>query len=140
MQLPTEIAPALGATGPIAGVVVIEAEQVELLDAHALFADEAFPPPRERLCWLQADGSGWMETFLRPMLEASGYRCVTQPPPGVAADVALVMDDANVAPEGALNVVRLRRDIATAGHSGSIYRYDRSALLDALAIAVGGAR
>ncbi len=29
----------------------------------------------------------WMETFLRPMLDAAGYRCVTQPPADVPVDV-----------------------------------------------------
>ncbi len=137
VQLPTEIAPARGA-GPIAGVVIIDDEQVELLDAHALFAAEERPRTADRLCWLQADGSGWMETFLRPMLEASGYRCVTQPPRDGPADVALIMDGTNVAPEAARNVVRLRRERAETGDTASIYRYDRPALLEALAHAVGG--
>ena len=137
VQLPAEIAPPRG-SGPIAGVVMIDGEQVELLDAHALFASEAGPAPRDRLCWLQADGSGWMETFLRPMLEASGYRCVTQPPHDAPADVALTMDDAAIAPAMARNVVRLRRDLVDPARGSSIYRYDRAALLDALARAMGG--
>jgi two-component system chemotaxis sensor kinase CheA len=140
VHLPTDVAPARG-TGPIAGVVIIAGEQVELLDAHALFAGEARPVSQDRLCWLHADGSGWMETFLRPMLEASGYRCVTQPPRDAPADVALVMNDTAVAADAARNVVRLRRDLvapdAGPGTSASIYRYDRSALLDAMARAVG---
>ncbi|MCU6453878.1 chemotaxis protein CheW [Sphingomonas sp. A2-49] len=140
VHLPTEIAPARGA-GPIAGVVVIAGEQVELLDAHSLFAGEERPAAGMRSCWLHADASGWMETFLRPMLEASGYRCVTRPPQGAPVDVALVMDDAAVAPDAARTVVRLRReraDPAAAGDPASVYRYDRPALLDALAHAVGG--
>ncbi|GAA0671671.1 two-component system chemotaxis sensor kinase CheA [Sphingomonas insulae] len=136
VQLPAEVAPPRG-PGPIAGVVMIDGEQVELLDAHALFAGEARPGSQERLCWLQADGSGWMETFLRPMLEASGYRCVTQPPRDAPADVALTMDDAVIAPAAARNVVRLRRDIVAPPGGSSIYRYDRAGLLDALARAVG---
>ena len=137
VQLPSEIAPARGA-GPIAGVVSIGGDQVELLDAHALFAGEERPVAAERLCWLQADGSGWMETFLRPMLEASGYRCVSQPPQGAPADVALVMDDAKVATDAARNVVRLRRERTAGSDAASVYRYDRPALLEALALAVGG--
>ena len=137
VQLPTEIAPARGG-GPIAGVVIIAGEQVELLDAHALFAAGMGMVARDRLCWLQTDGSGWMETFLRPMLEASGYRCVTQPPRDAPADVALTMDDTVVAPDAARNVVRLRRDLVDPAGGTSIYRYDRAALLDALALAVGG--
>ncbi len=134
--LPTEVAPPRGA-GPIAGVVIIAGEQVELLDAHALFAGERRADDGERLCWLQTDGTGWMETFLRPMLEASGYRCVSRPPADKQADVALVMDDVAVAPDSARTVVRLRRERSATGGDPSIYRYDRPALLDALASAVG---
>ncbi|MEH3159733.1 MAG: chemotaxis protein CheW [Sphingomonas taxi] len=134
VNLPAEIAPARSA-GPVAGVALIAGEQVELLDAHALFAAAAAGPARERLCWLQGDGSGWMETFLRPMLDAAGYRCVLQAPRDGPADVALVMDDAPVAAEAARNVVRLRRE--PGGEGTGIYRYDRPALLDALARVVG---
>ena len=133
VHLPDQIAPVFGC-GPVAGVAIIGGEQVELLDAHALFAGEALRPAEPRLCLLQGDGSGWMETFLRPMLDAAGYRCVTQPPADVPVDVALVMDDRPVAPAVARNVVRLRRD---PGVGEGIYRYDRSALFDALARAVG---
>jgi len=137
VELPGTIAPARG-VGPVAGVVIIDGEQVELLDAHALFAGEMRPAAGDRLCWLQPDAGGWMETFLRPMLEALGYRCVMQPPPDGPADVALVMHDAAVAPDAARNVVRLRQERYDAGDPASIYRYDRPALLDALALAVGG--
>ncbi|USU09555.1 chemotaxis protein CheW [Sphingomonadaceae bacterium OTU29MARTA1] len=135
VQLPAEIAPAR-VSGPIAGVVIIDNEQVELLDAHALFAGEAGQASRERVCLLQTDSGGWMETFLRPMLEASGYRCVTQMPASAPADIALVMDDARVADDITCKVVRLRSAIT--GDVASIYRYDRPALLDALAQATGG--
>ncbi|WP_037530092.1 chemotaxis protein CheA [Sphingomonas sp. RIT328] len=135
VQLPGEVAPARG-VGPVAGVVIIDGEQVELLDAHALFAG-ALQPAGDRLCWLQRDAGGWMETFLRPMLESMGYRCVMQPPPDGPADVALVMDGATIAPAAARNVVRLRQERPSDGDPASIYRYDRPALLDALAHAVG---
>ena len=134
VQLPDQIAPVVGA-GPIAGVAIIGDEQVELLDAHALFAGETLRPAAPRLCWLQGDGSGWMETFLRPLLDAAGYRCVTQAPVDTAPDVVLVMDDAVAAPVAARNVVRLRRE--PGGGGDSVYRYDRVALFDALARAVG---
>ena len=137
VQLPAEIAPARG-SGPIAGVVIIDGEQVELLDAHALFSAEWQPQARDRLCWLHVDGSGWMETFLRPMLEASGYRCVTQPPRDAPADVVLTMDADAITPGIARHVVRLRRDPVDPAGGASIYRYDRAALLEALACAVGG--
>jgi two-component system chemotaxis sensor kinase CheA len=134
--LPAEIAPARGA-GPIAGVVIVGDEQVEVVDAHALFAAEERPAEDQPLCWLQGDGSGWMETFLKPTLEAAGYRCVTQRPVGETASVALAMDDADPAASDA-PLVRLRRELAAEPDDTSIYRYDRPALIAALADVAGG--
>ncbi len=140
VTLPAEIAPAIGA-GPIAGVAIIGGEQVELIDAHALFAGEQAPRDAQPTCLLQCDGSGWMEAFLKPTLEASGYRCVTTLAPGEVAAIALAMDDATLAGgTAATPVVRLRRERsgAAATPDGSIYRYDRPALIAALAASLGG--
>ena len=132
VELPAEMAPARSA-GPIAGVVMIAGEQVELVDPHALFAGEPVQRASRPLCLLQGDSSGWMETFLKPALEASGYRCVTHLAPGEAPAVALAMDDGPVEPVAA-PVVTLRRNRQGAGAADlSIYRYDRPALIEELA-------
>ncbi|TCP98031.1 two-component system chemotaxis sensor kinase CheA [Sphingomonas sp. PP-F2F-A104-K0414] len=132
VALPAEMAPARG-TGPIAGVVSIAGEQIELVDPHALFAGQPVTLASLPVCLLQVDGSGWMETFLKPALEASGYRCVTALAAGETAAVALAMEDAPVRDTMA-PVVTLRRT-RTADHDddASIYRYDRPALIAALA-------
>ncbi len=132
VALPAEMAPARG-TGPIAGVVSIAGEQIELVDPHALFAGQPVTLASLPVCLLQVDGSGWMETFLKPALEASGYRCVTALAAGETAAVALAMEDAPVRDTMA-PVVTLRRT-RTADHDNdaSIYRYDRPALIAALA-------
>ncbi len=132
VALPAEMAPARG-TGPIAGVVSIAGEQIELVDPHALFAGQPVTLASLPVCLLQVDGSGWMETFLKPALEASGYRCVTALAAGETAAVALAMEDAPVGDTMA-PVVTLRRT-RTADHDddASIYRYDRPALIAALA-------
>ncbi len=132
VALPAEMAPARG-TGPIAGVVSIAGEQIELVDPHALFAGQPVTLASLPVCLLQVDGSGWMETFLKPALEASGYRCVTALAAGETAAVALAMEDAPVRDTMA-PVVTLRRT-PTADHDddSSIYRYDRPALIAALA-------
>ncbi|KQN02736.1 MULTISPECIES: chemotaxis protein CheA [Sphingomonas] len=132
VELPFEIAPARG-SGPIAGVVLIAGEQVELIDPHALFSGQPVMIASPPVCLLQVDGSGWMETFLKPALEASGYRCVTSLARGETAAVALAMEDAppreTIAP-----VVTLRRARSADGDDdASIYRYDRPALIAALA-------
>ena len=138
VTLPADLAPAAVA-GPIAGVVMIDGAQVELVDVHALFADSAgATASRTRpLCHLHGDAAGWMEAFLKPALEGAGYRCITRLAPGDAPAVTLAMAGDTV---DATAVVRLRRD-RTGGEHGddSIYRYDREALVAAVASRVAGA-
>ncbi|MBC3942922.1 chemotaxis protein CheA [Sphingomonas albertensis] len=132
VALPAEKAPARG-TGPIAGVVSISGEQIELVDPHALFAGQPVMLASLPVCLLQVDGSGWMETFLKPALEASGYRCVTTLAAGETAAVALAMEDTPLG-ETLAPVVTLRRTRTAEGEDdASIYRYDRPALIAALA-------
>lgn len=132
VALPTDMAPARG-TGAIAGVVMIAGEQIELVDPHALFAGQPVTLGSLPVCLLQVDGSGWMETFLKPALEASGYRCVTALAAGETAAVALAMEDSPVR-ETLAPVVTLRRTpTAERDDDPSIYRYDRPALIAALA-------
>jgi two-component system chemotaxis sensor kinase CheA len=132
VELPAEIAPARG-TGPIAGVVLVAGEQIELVDPHALFAGEPMTIASPPVCLLQVDGSGWMETFLKPALEASGYRCVTALMAGETAAVALAMEDSPVG-DTLAPVVTLRRSRAAGGDDdASVYRYDRPALIAAIA-------
>ena len=142
VTLPADVAPphragsaGAGSTGggPIAGVVLIGGEQVELIDPHALFAGEPVRSAAPPVCLLQVDGSGWMETFLKPALEASGYRCVTALADGETAAIALAMEDAP-GRETAAPLVKLRRFPTVSGDDdGSIYRYDRPALIAAIA-------
>jgi two-component system chemotaxis sensor kinase CheA len=117
----------------IAGVAMVNGDQVEVVDGHALFAGEMAPPARRPLCLLHRDGSGWMDTFLRPVLEASGYRCASALAPGEVAAVTLAMDDdPPPALTGSDPVVLLRRQPGLPGEAG-IYRYDRAALIAAVA-------
>ncbi len=132
VTLPKAMAPARDA-GPIAGVVMIAGEQVELVDPHALFAGEPVVHATQPVCLLQVDGSGWMETFLKPALEASGYRCVTKLGADEQAVITLAMDDA-AEPVSLAPVVTLRRNRTGQGaDDASIYRYDRPALIEAMA-------
>ena len=140
VELPEAIAPAREA-GPIAGVVAIDGEQIEVIDLHWLFANHAgasgdIDAP---LCLLEGAESAWMATFLKPVLEAAGYRVATALRPGQAARAVVRMDDDAVSATGsAAPVVRLRRDAE--GADDSIFRYDRPALLAALSRSAGGRR
>ena len=128
-----DLAPA--GNGVIASVAMVGGEQVELVDAHALFAGGGTVASRRPLCLLHCDGSGWMEAFLKPALEGIGYRCATTAAPGERAAVTLVMADSPATDQTDGNVVRLRREVA--GSTESIYRYDRAALIAAVAGRVG---
>jgi two-component system chemotaxis sensor kinase CheA len=132
VELPPEMAPANGG-GPIAGVVIIGGEQVELIDPHALFAGEPVRRASRPVCLLQSDSSGWMETFLKPALEASGYRCVTRLAAGETPAVALAMEDGPVEAVAAPIVTLRRNREGTGAQDHSIYRYDRPALIEELA-------
>lgn len=130
--LPEEIAPAR-TPGLVAGVVLLDDEQVELLDAYWVFGEYAGDEgeAEQPLCLLSGD-DGWMVSFVKPLLEGAGYRVATSLAPGETASVILSGEEG--APEGA---VRLRRRKAAVKGDDSIYRYDREALLSALKAKVG---
>ena len=134
VALPPEIVPARG-EGWVQGVAMIDGMPVEVIDPLALFADEPVAGSQRPLCLLHCDGSGWMDVFLKPALETAGYRCASAVAPGELPAVALVMEGTEL-PSSAAPVVRLRRD--RIGAEG-IYRYDRAALIAAVADRIGAA-
>ncbi len=121
--------------GPIAGVVEIDGEQVEMLDLHWLFSTYAEPATglSSPICLLAGTQVGWMTRFLRPVLEGAGYRVVTEVTGPMKPDVALAMDDDVVSAVGGAPVVRLRAQPDRGDAVDSVYRYDRDAVLGALA-------
>ncbi|WP_375402813.1 chemotaxis protein CheA [uncultured Sphingomonas sp.] len=132
VRLPAILAPA--AVGRYLGVAVLDGEQVEVVDPLTLFAEAGTVPSTGPLCLLDADRGGWMGTFLRPTLEAAGYRCVTRLAPGERAAVALAFDDADHGEgRGDTPVVRLTADRAAADGARAVHRYDRDGLLSVMA-------
>ncbi len=121
-------------SGPVAGVISVEGEQVEILDIHWLFAScsdgRASATVEQPSCLFAGSDLDWMNIFLRPVLEAAGYRVVASLTPGEQPIAVLTMADEPVPPLVAAPVLRLRRGVS--GGSESIYRYDRAALLEAL--------
>ena len=138
--LPEDLVPARE-PGPIAGVALIDGEQVELLDILWVFDEHADRDAEEvaPLCLIAGDKDGWMASFVRPLLETAGYRIVTQLPPGETPAVVLSADEAPAELAAKAPVVRLRSRRAAAGAGDdSIYRYDRAGLLSALEARVAG--
>lgn len=121
-------------TGEVRGVVLIGGEQAELLDLHWLFARQG----RRRsvaakpVCVIPA-GDPFMDSILRPLVESAGYEVLASGAPGSeAASIVIASDQAgDVAPSLGARLVRIRAEAE--GRSDSIHRYDREALLAALA-------
>lgn len=125
VPLPEEIVPV--DAGLIAGIGMIDGEPVELVDPLRLFEQLPVTMERDRpLCLLHGRSSAWMEAFLKPTIEAAGYKVVRTLPGGATAAVTLAMDEEAQSAPG--NV------IALGGTPGSpLYRYDRAAIVAALA-------
>jgi two-component system chemotaxis sensor kinase CheA len=74
-----------------------------------------------------------MDSILRPLVESAGYKVVASGAPGSeSASVVIASAEAgeSAAPEGA-RLVRVRA--SAEGEGDSVHRYDREALLAALA-------
>lgn len=125
--------------GEIAGTVLIDGKPADLIDPHRLFGRLGNVTVRDRtpLCRIPADDA-WMQNFLRPMVEANGYRVVDESE-DAEADLAFVSEALPAAPPRAGRVIRLRsrRDDGP-GQPDSIYRYDRDGLMRALRAANTG--
>ncbi len=137
VQLPAGLAPA--AIGRYLGVAMIGDEQVEIVDPLTLFAEADTVATAGPICLLDPDQGGWMGTFLKPTLEAAGYRCLVRLAPGERAAVALTFDDGGEEAGGA-PVVRLTADRAGADGIRAVHRYDRAGLLAAIAARVAPTR
>jgi two-component system, chemotaxis family, sensor kinase CheA len=114
--------------------VLHDGEQVELLDPYWLFANHLDDAPGEGgpLCLIDA-GDPWLGTFVRPLLERAGYRVATSAAPGEHA-VAVLTTEPSTPSTAPAPVITLSSRAAAAG---AIYRYDRAAILAAVAAHAG---
>jgi two-component system chemotaxis sensor kinase CheA len=134
VPLPAGLMPATG-PGEVRGVLLVGEAQAELLDLHWLFARHSGRPSAgvaKPVCAIPA-GDPFMDAILRPLIESAGYTVVASGAPGSEA-AAIVIAGAEAgetpAPEGA-RIVRIRA--AAEGGDDSVHRYDREAILAALA-------
>ena len=116
------------AAGEVRGVVLVGGEQVELLDLHWLFGRHAAPTAagRRPVCLLPP-GDPFMDTILRPLVEAAGYEVRRE---AEDPDLAIVADGSESPAAG--RILRLS-SAAVPPADGTIHRYDRAGLLAALA-------
>jgi two-component system chemotaxis sensor kinase CheA len=134
LPLPAGLRPAT-APGEVCGVVLVAGEQVELLDLHWLFARHAVRPlagAARPVCAIPA-GDPFMDAILRPLVESAGYTVVACGSPESEAAAVVISGDPDEAPAPAgARLVRIRSELEGDGEDG-IHRYDREALLAALA-------
>jgi two-component system chemotaxis sensor kinase CheA len=128
--------------GEVAGVILIDGEQFEVIDNYWLFSafgQESEADSTAPVCALPGDDP-WMENILRPIIENAGYRVVTiDEPEAEAASIVIASAEQDPPALGKGELVRLRSEIEPANENDdSIYRYDRAALL--LALSRGSAR
>ncbi len=124
---------AAAAPGEVCGVTMAAGEQVEVIDPYWLFGAHgasAETSGSKPVCAIPA-GDAWMNTILRPIIEAAGYTVVDSN--GLADfDVLIAAADGPIEHSPGRAVIRLRSTAETANGDESIYRYDRAALLSAL--------
>ncbi|MXP27731.1 chemotaxis protein CheA [Porphyrobacter algicida] len=127
-----EIAPSDGDPS-IEGVALIDGKPVTLIDARQLFAERLGSTQTAGLltCHLPDDDE-WSRNILQPLLIEAGYaiehdRC-TQ------ADLAILLSENPAsASQSARTTIRVSSEPVGPDHDGSVYLYDREALLNALA-------
>jgi two-component system chemotaxis sensor kinase CheA len=133
LPLPSGLIPA-AAPGEVSAVALVAGEQAELLDLHWLFARHGARAPASApgpVCVLPA-GDPFMDSILRPLVESAGYTVVAAGAPGSeTASVVIAGDSGEAPPPAGARLVRLRAEAD--GPADSIHRYDREALLAALA-------
>jgi two-component system chemotaxis sensor kinase CheA len=134
IPLPPGLMPA-AQPGEVGGVVLVGEEQAELLDLHWLFARHGGRPAGsgERPVCALPTGDPFMDAILRPLVESAGYRVVASGAPGSesAAVVIVGPEPADPTRPPGARLLRLRSEAE--GPDDSIHRYDRDALLAALA-------
>lgn len=131
--------------GIVAGLVLIDGRQVEVVDGFALMAavGEAGTEPdiRPVSCVIADPEDMWNREILAPLLRQAGYQVLwgDQGEIGARGDVLLLTGEAvegageEEISAAAAAILRLRTSAAPAGpEDTSIYRYDRDALLGAL--------
>lgn len=120
-------------------VTLVGGQPVTLLDAHELFARHGEPPlPADRPRCTLPEGE-WARTILAPLVAGAGYEILPEGEDDESA-IGIVFEDVFEVAEALgrslpPRVIRLRDQPEAPPESGTIYRYDREALLAALAAA-----
>ena len=113
---------------------LINDEPAEIIDVHWLFANHVGMTVRqaEQLVCRMPGEDTWMQNMLRPMVEAAGYRVITDQS-DEAADLVIASQGGEPPRDTEARTIWLRAEPEASGKKDeSIYRYDRAGLLIAL--------
>ena len=128
--------------GMVAGIVQVDGTPIEVLDPFWLFqrhGNGGHGGAARPVCLLSGAECGWMDLFLRPMLERAGYRVTTATPSGAQPALIMAMDDDAAIDATATPVLRLTRDRGgEASRDGAIFRYDNVALEERIMMLAAG--
>mgnify|MGYP000973910172 CR=1 FL=1 len=130
--------------GHVAGLALVNARQVEVIDSFALFAmvaDDAPAELRPLRCLIDESADSWNRDILAPLLRQAGYEVAIWNSDQSVDDgrTVLLTNEAGAPdPDVKMPVVRLRANSQPqdAGDD-SIFRYDREGLMQAIAAAAG---
>ena len=120
----------------VEAVTLVGDHTVTLIDGHALFAANGEIPEQANKPVCRLPETDWAATILAPLVASAGYDVATAP--DAKADVAIWFDDEYEAAlaldmEFDAPVVRLRDVPDAIEEEGTVYRYDRDGLIEALA-------
>ena len=117
----------------IEGIALIDDQPVPVIDGYRLFAQHgrAASPRDVLVCRLPQDDA-WARRMLAPLITAAGYR-IAAGDEHADVTIALADDGTELSPDQQQATITLHNDLSdTKQADDSVYRYDRSALLNAL--------
>ncbi len=127
------------------GIVHVDGQPVELLSSYSCFEMKHDVVPSEAsnraVCYIDAAADdGWEQRVLAPLLRSSGYEVTFDATRSATASVVLTRGRHEEVSSDADRVVLLRDSPQLRpDQQGSIYRYDRAALLAAVGAKIAGA-
>ncbi|RDV06725.1 chemotaxis protein CheA [Sphingorhabdus pulchriflava] len=127
------------------GIVHFDSKPVELINAFHFFEGtelRAVGQSDRPLCYVEcSDDDGWERRILAPLLSASGYAISFEPKDKARAQVVLSRGEQDGEPANDGRLLKLRDSVhGQADDTGSIYRYDRVALIAAIDAKIAGVR
>ena len=126
------------------GIVHFDSKPVELINAFHFFENteiRAVGQSERPLCYVECSDDGWERRILAPLLSASGYTISFEPKDKANAQVVLSRGSHSISSSQDGRLLKLRDSVhQQVDEAGSIYRYDRFALIAAIDAKIAGVR